>query len=150
MTLLDAPEYNARRARLIRNIVIAVIVAIPIVAFLIWYTWNWPEEHRVDKFFHAVEAKEYSEAFGVWNHDPDWKQHPDQYKAYPFDAFMSDWGPKGEYGVIQSAKIVVSKEYGTGVIIGVSINGAPKSKTLFLVVNSHTKTIGFSPFDLRF
>jgi len=148
MTLLDAPRYDARRARIRRNIIIGVLVAIPFIAFFTWYSWNWPEEYHVNKFFHALEAKDYPRAFGIWNNDPDWQQHPDKYKTYPLKTFMSDWGPSGDYGVIKSAKILVTKEYGSGVVIGVSINNS--SKTLFLWVERKAKTIGFSPVDLRF
>ncbi len=148
MTLLDAPKYDARRARIRRNIIIAIVVAIPFIAFFTWYNWNWPEEHRVSKFFTALEAKDYTQAFGIWNNDPNWQQHPNQYQTYPYKTFMSDWGPSGEYGVIRSAKILVSKEYGSGVVIGVRINANPK--TLFLWVERKAKTLGFSPVDLRF
>jgi hypothetical protein len=150
MTLLDAPDYNPRRGIIIRNTIIAVAIALPIIAIVLWWTWLWPEEHRVDHFFHALEARNYSDAYGIWNHDPDWKQHEGKYSVYPFNDFMRDWGPKGEYGVIHSAKVVVSKDWGTGVIVGVLVNDAPKSKTLFLVVNKSTKTIGFSPVELRY
>lgn len=148
MTLLDAPRYDPRKARIRRNIVIGIIVAIPFIAFFTWYYWNWPEEHKVDRFFHAAEAQNYSGAYGIWNNDPNWQQHPDQYKLYPYKQFLLDWGPSSEYGVITRAKILVSKEYGTGVVIGVRVNGNPK--TLFLWVEKKTKTIGFSPVDLRF
>lgn len=148
MTLLDAPQYDARKARVRRNILIGVIVAIPFIAFFTWYSWNWPEEHRVNRFFHSIEAKDYSRAFGIWNSDPNWQQHPDRYKSYSYQTFMSDWGPSGEYGVITSAKVVVTKQYGTGVVIGVRINDNPK--TLFLWVERKSKSIGFSPVDLRY
>ena len=148
MTLLDAPSYDARRARIRRNILIGILVAIPFLAFFTWYFWNFPEEHRVNTFFHAVEAKDYPMAFGIWNHDPQWQQHPDKYKDYSYTMFLSDWGPKSEYGVITNAKIVVTKQYGTGVVIGVRINENPK--TLFLWVERKAKTLGFSPVDLRF
>jgi hypothetical protein len=148
MVLLDAPEYDARKARIRRNIIVGVIIAIPFVAFFTWYFWNWPEEHRVDQFFHAVEAKDFPKAFGIWNADPNWQQHLDKYKLYPYSQFVSDWGPSGEYGTITHAKILVSKEYGTGVVIGVRVNDNPK--TLFLWVERRTKTIGFSPVELRF
>ncbi len=148
MVLLDAPKYDARKARLRRNIIVGVIVAIPFVAFFTWYLWNWPEEHRVDLFFHAVEAKDYSKAFGIWNGDTHWQEHPDKYKLYPYGQFESDWGPSGEYGTITRAKILVSKQYGTGVVIGVRVNG--NMKTVFLWVERKSKTIGFSPVELRF
>ena len=148
MTLLDAPRYDARKARIRRNIIIGVLIAIPFVAFFTWYWWNWPEEHRVNQFFQAIEAKDYSHAYALWNSDPDWQQHLDRYKLYTFDQFKSDWGPSGDYGVITKAKIVVTKEYGSGVVIGVKVNDNPK--ILFLWVERKTKTIGFSPgIELR-
>ena len=148
MTLLDAPQYDARKARTRRRIAIGVLIAIPFIAFFTWFWWNWPEQHRVNQFFHAIEAKNYSRAFAIWNHDPHWQEHPDKYATYPLKEFMSDWGPSSEYGVITSAKVVVTKEYGTGVVIGVRINHNPK--TLFLWVERRSKTLGFSPVDLRF
>jgi len=149
MTLLDAPLYDARKARIRRNILIGILVAIPFIAFFTWYFWNWPEEHRVNKFFHALEIQDYPLAFGIWNHDPQWQRHPEDYKNYSYQAFLSDWGPNNpDYGVIRNAKIMVTKEYGTGVVIGVQINGNPK--TLFLWVERKSKTIGFSPVDLRY
>ncbi|MGO8720154.1 MAG: hypothetical protein ACLQMO_13195 [Acidobacteriaceae bacterium] len=148
MTLLDAPRYDARKVRIRRNIIIGVLIAIPFVAFFTWYWWNWPEEHRVNQFFHAIEAKNYSQAFALWNSDPDWQQHSDRYTVYPYKQFVSDWGPSGDYGLIAKAKIVVTKEYGSGVVIGVRVNNSPK--TLFLWVERKSKTIGFSPVELRF
>jgi hypothetical protein len=47
MTLLDAPKYDAARARRSRNIVIALFVVVIFGAFGTWWFWNWPEEHRV-------------------------------------------------------------------------------------------------------
>lgn len=148
MTLLDAPRYDAHKARIRRNIIIGIIVAIPFIAFFTWYYWNWPEEHVVNKFFHAIEAKQYQQAYGIWNNDPNWQQHPEKYKLYPLQQFMSDFGPSSEYSVITKAKIVVNLQYGTGVVIGVRVNDDPK--TLFLWVEKKSKTIGFSPVDLRF
>lgn len=164
MTLLDAQPYDARKARLRRNIIIAILVAIPIIAGISWYFWNWPEEHRVNRFFQAVEAKNYVEAFGIWNNDPDWQQHLDRYKTYTYGQFQNDWGPSSDYGVITSHQILVSKQYGSGVVIGVTVNGRPVPHDygagtvsdgpgkipLFLWVERKSKTIGFSPVELRY
>ncbi len=148
MTLLDAKPYDARKARMRRNILIGVLIAIPIIAAFSWYFWNWPEEHRINRFFHAVESKNYVEAFALWNNDPNWQQHLDLYKTYNYGQFETDWGPSSDYGVITSHKIVLSRQYGSGVVIGVSVNG--RKAPLFLWVERKTKTIGFSPVELRF
>ena len=46
MTLLDAPTYNARRARVIRNSIIAGLVAVVVIAAATWWFWNWPAQRR--------------------------------------------------------------------------------------------------------
>lgn len=146
MTLLDAPSYNARRARIIRNSIIGVIIAIVVLAICTWWFWNWPAEHRVNRFFAAVESGNLPKAYGIWNNDPDWKQHPDRYKAYDFAKFQQDWGPSSDYGVIKSHKIVIDKSVGNGVVMGVDINGG--KTPLFLRVDNKSKQIGFSPIEL--
>ncbi len=148
MTLLDAKPYDAAKAKLRRNILIGILISIPFIAALCWQFWNWPEEHRLNRFFHEVEAKNFVEAYALWNNDPDWQHHLDRYKTYPYGQFVDDWGASSDYGVITSEKIVVSHQYGTGVILGVDING--RKTPLFLWVERKTKTIGFSPVELRY
>jgi hypothetical protein len=148
MTLLDAKPYDARKARIRRNILIGILVAIPIVAALTWYLWDWPEEHRVNRFFHAIEVKDYAQGFALWNNDPHWQQHLDRYKTYPYGQFYQDWGPASDYGTITSHQVVVSKQYGSGVVVGVLINGG--KTPLFLWVERSAKTIGFSPVELNY
>jgi hypothetical protein len=149
MTLLDAPQYNAARARMIQRIVLSLLIAVVVLSVLAWVYWDWPEEHRVNRFFSAVEAKDMVKAFAIWNNDEQWQQHPDRYKDYDFTRFQQDWGPMGsgnDYGVINSHKILMSKTVGNGVVIGVEINGG--KKPVFLRVDHPRKTIGFSPVEL--
>ena len=148
MTLLDAQPYDAAKAKRRRKIIIGVLISIPFIAALTWQFWNWPEEHRLHRFFHAVETKNYTEAYALWTADPDWQHHLDRYKTYPYGQFENDWGPASDYGVITSEKIVVSHQYGSGVIIGVEING--RKTPLFLWVERSSKSVGFSPVELRY
>ena len=146
MTLLDAPNYNARRARLYRNLGIAAAVLVVALAICAWFFWNWPQEHRVNRLFAALEAKDFNQAYGIWNNDQNWQQHPDQYKLYDFNRFQQDWGPTSDYGVIRDHKILMAKTVGNGVVIGLTINGG--KSPIFLRVDHATKQIGFSPFEL--
>ncbi len=146
MTLLDAPSYNAGRARLIRNIVIAGIVVIVLGAFGTWWFWDWPEEHRINTFLSTVESGDLRMAFTMWNNDPQWQQHPEKYIGYGFDAFQKDWGTGSDYGKIRSHKITITKTVGNGVVMGVDINGG--KTPIFLRVDHKTKQIGFSPVEL--
>ena len=91
--------------------------------------------------------KELNKAYGLWNHDPDWQQHPQQYQPYDFTAFQKDWGPQNEdYGQMHSHQLFIAHRVGNGVVIGLYINGV--KKPLFLRVDNKAKTIGFSPVEL--
>lgn len=154
MTLLDAPAFNAHRARTLRNLGIAagILVLLAIVGATLyamdipWALWNWPADHRVNTFLDTVQSGNMAKAYGVWNHDADWQQHADQYKNYDFTQFQKDWGPASDYGVIKNHQIVVAKRVGNGVVMGVDINGG--KTPIFLRVDDKTKEIGFSPVEL--
>jgi hypothetical protein len=146
MTLLDAPAYDAKKARLIRNIVITVLVVVAVGGIATFFLWNWPAEHRVNNFLSTIESGDLKKAFGEWNNDPSWEQHPSQYKDYDFTQFQKDWGSSSDYGVIRSHNIIVAKTVGNGVVMGVDINGG--KTPIFLRVDHKTKTIGFSPVEL--
>jgi len=152
MTLLDAKEYDPKPARR-RWQMLGAAVVILIVALILWRIYRfWPEEHAVQKFFQAVEAKNFERAYGLWNADPDWQRHPDQYKDYTYNQFVLDWGPQGEYGPITSHTVDCSLEevskksglgHGTGVIVVVIINQRRDPTSLW--VEKKTKSITTSP-----
>ena len=146
MTLMDAPKYDAVRERRHKHIVIAVFVLAVLSALGIWWFWNWPEEHRVNAFLATVESGDLAKAYGLWNQDPAWQQHPERYKAYGLDRFQQDWGSGSPYGQIRSHKLVLSKTWGNGVIEGVDLNGG--KTPVFLWVDRKTKAISFSPVEL--
>ena len=146
MTLLDAPRYDPRRANIIRNSIIATLCAIALGAVLSYIFWDLPEQHRVNHFFSLVEKGDLQSAYGYWNNDPVWRQHSDRYSGYPFADFEKDWGASGDYGVIHSHKIEITKTVGNGVVMGVDVNGG--KTPMFLRVDHKTKEIGFSPVEL--
>ncbi len=146
MTLLDAPRYDARRARLIRNSVLITLGVILLGAVLTFLLWDWPEQHRVNHFFSLVEKGTLPEAYAYWNNDPEWQQHADRYSSYTLDDFKRDWGASSDYGVIRSHKIEITKTVGNGVVMGVDVNGG--KTPLFLRVDRKSKELGFSPVEL--
>ncbi len=147
MTLLDAPQYNVKRAKLVRNLGIAAVVIVLAGGFCTFWFWNWPAEHRISKFMATLEAGDLNQAYAQWNRDPDWQQHPQQYKNYDFDQFQKDWGPMSDYGKIRSHKILMAKSVGNGTVVGLVINADP-AHPLFLRVDNKSKQIGFSPVEL--
>jgi hypothetical protein len=147
MTLLDAPAFNAALARKRRNVIIGLLIALAIIGILVWQFWNLPAEHRVSRFFDALEQQQFERAYGIWNNDPDWQQHADKYKssAYPYNKFLDDWGLNGEYGKITSYKILyATSSLGNSTLMAISVNGR-KSLTTLGVTHG---TIGFTPFSL--
>ena len=154
MTLLDAPAFNERKARLIHRlwitgVVLAVLLGIGTWLWFLqipWQLWHWPSDHKVNNFLDTVQAGHLKKAYGIWNNDPNWEQHPNRYQPYTFASFQKDWGPGSDYGVIKSHKIIVSHHVGNGVVVGVDINGG--QTPIFLRVDDATGTLGFSPIEL--
>jgi len=162
MTLMDAPVFDEVGYRRNRSILISgagLFVVLFIGGWLISgmpvdFPWNWWTHFRgrmtINHFLTAVEQNDLQKAFGIWNHDPDWQKHPQQYAGYPFARFQQDWSPnssENEYGVIKSHKIVAARISGNVLLLGVQINGL-KSKNLFLNYDPKTHVLGFSPVEL--
>ena len=140
MTLLNAPEYDSRRDTRIRNLWIAagILVLLAIVigvgGFVLGHGWffsNLPAEHKVNTFFEALEAKDYSKAYGIWWNDPEWKQHPQKYD-YTLQRFTEDWTSASPVnGPILSHHVDISRTdgsgmFGSGIIVAVRVNGDHK------------------------
>ena len=146
-TLFNAREYDPRKDRRRRCIVWTVIAALIILGGVAYIFRFWPEERRVDQFFTAIEHNDYKKAYGLWQSDPAWEQHPAKYKSYPFGEFCRDWGPSGEWGIIHSHHVdgaATPKGGSTGVVVLVTINERVEPARLW--VEKKDKTLTFSPF----
>ncbi len=75
MTLLNAPNYDPGREKRKTGLIfggiglVAAIVVIAVLGYLMghgWFYTNLPAEHKVDKFFQALEAKDYDKAYAIW------------------------------------------------------------------------------------
>jgi hypothetical protein len=163
MTLLDAPVFDEVRDRR-RRVIFWSAGGLLLVLFVGWWLvagrpvdwpWNWNNylfgRAAVNEFLTAVEKNDLPKAYGIWTHDKNWQQHPEQHSAYPFSRFQGDWSstsPDNEYGVIQSHKIALAGRYGNGLLVAVLINGR-KSKALNLAYDPKTHTMSFSPPDVE-
>jgi hypothetical protein len=159
MTLLDAPKFDEMRYRRNRVILLSA-AAVVFVAVITWWLvagrpvdwpWNWNAHLfgriTINHFLDAVEQNDLEKAYGIWEHDPNWKQHPNQYSGYPFSRFQQDWSrtsPDNEYGVIQSHKIAAARVYGNVLLAAVLINGR-KSGALNLTYDPKSHTLNFAP-----
>jgi hypothetical protein len=159
MTLLDAPTFDAARARRNALILRASIAALAVLLVVWWlvagrpvdWPWNWNNylfgRAKVNKFLSAVEANDLTAAYGIWMDDKNWQQHPQQYTTYPFTRFQDDWSstsPDNEYGAIKSHQVVLAGRYGNGILVAALINGR-KTDALDLEYDPHHGTLSFAP-----
>jgi hypothetical protein len=148
MTLFDAPGLNENRSFRRWKLLISIFVLCGLVGVAVFLYWNVSAEHRVDRFFSAVEANDFPAAFGIWNNDPDWQVHAQRYAGYSYGRFTLDWGAAGEYGRITSHKILHStSSYGNNTLLAVEINGR-ESVPLVVAVARSTHSMSFPPFNL--
>jgi len=164
MTLLDAPVFDEARDR--RNTTIlwsaAGILLVLFVGFWLvagrpvdWPTqWNNHLRGRiaVNAFFNAIEKNDLPAAYGVWTHDKNWQQHPQQHGSYSFDRFQQDWSstsPENDYGVIHSHRIAAARMIGNMLQTGTFVNDR-KSKAINLDYDPRDHTLSFSPEDMQF
>ena len=140
MTLLNAPEYDAKGENRKRNLLIGagILIALLVLTCLGgyvmghgWFFSNLGAEHRVNQFFTALEAKDYPKAYGIYFNDPDWQQHPQRYD-YTLQRFTEDWTTESPLkGPITSHQVDISKTdgsgaFGTGIIVASHVNGDHK------------------------
>jgi hypothetical protein len=140
MDLMNAPVFDERKERNKKNLLIGSLVLVVALILLTiggylaghgWLFLNLPTEHRVNNFFNALEAKDYPKAFGIYNNDPNWQQHPDKYKDYPLERFTEDWTTESPVKApITRHHVDLSRTDGegksSGTIVAVSVNGGHK------------------------
>jgi hypothetical protein len=149
MSLLNAPEYDEKRARRRVAAVWGAIAAVLVVAALLFWFRNWTYEHTVDQFFTAIEHNDMERAFALYTADPDWKAHPQQYKGYPYGQFVLDWGASGDWGIIRSHHVDCAARIGTGVIVATTINDRPERSYIWVEKKDKTLTVAPSQFQLQ-
>lgn len=162
MTLLDAPKFDAVRVHRRNQIITGSLLGVLILVVFLWfftgrpfdYPWTWwtywAGERDVNQLLVAVESNDMVRAYGIWNNDFDWRNHPDKFH-YTFDRFKQDFGPDSnanDYGTIKSHTIVARKLTGSALIVAAMINGR-KSHPLFLAYDRNDHTLNFSAFELN-
>ena len=153
MSLLDAPVYNERKERLVKTTFIgslttlAVLIVLTLAGYVMGHGWlftNLGAEHKVNHFFVALEARDYPRAFGIWNNDTNWAQHPDKYASYPLSRFTEDWTTESPVGApatshhVDISRTDGSGTFGTGTIVAVTVNG---HKRIFMWVQRSDGTL---------
>lgn len=149
MTLMDAKQYDPTPDRRRRKIILVAIVVVLILGWMVYHFRRYPERHVVNKFFAAVKAQKYEDAYAIWFNDPAWQQHPSKYSRYGFNDFYRDWGPGGEWGLVKDFSIdcSVSPGGGSGVIVQVTVNHRAEHAYVWVEKSDHT--LSFSPNEVE-
>ena len=156
MTLLNAPAYDARRAQLTERLLIGAgvlvlaLLLLTLAGFVTGHGWlfsNMPIEHRVNKFFTAIENKDFATAYGLYQNDSHWQDHPAKYSGYSLQRFTEDWTTYSPVGPIHSHHVDKSVSdgsgtFGTTLLVATTING-DKTKRLFLAVQRSDGTFTY-------
>ena len=153
MALMDAKEYDPRPAqRRWRLLATVVLISAAVVVYLYLTRYN-AEKNVIDHFFQALEKKDFETAYGLYQGDPDWKQHPQKHSTYTLSQFTLDWGPSGEYGPITSHRIDCALEppkkdfvSPSGVVVVVTINNRAEPRSMW--VEKKARTITDSPIKV--
>ena len=87
MALMDAKEYDPRPAERRRKMIATVVVAAIAVSVYLYITRYDSEKKVINKFFQAIEQKDFDKAYGIYEGDLDWKQHPEKFTNYSVNQF---------------------------------------------------------------
>lgn len=141
MTLLNAPAYDEHHAKVVRLawigavLFVVLLLVLAFAGFVTGHGWlysNLPVEHRINRFFTALENKDYDTAYAIYQNDKDWKQHPDKYKSYPEERFIEDWTTYSPIGKpitthhVDKSVTDGSGVFGTTVIVGTTVDGGKR------------------------
>lgn len=150
MALLDAKEYDPRPAQRRKRLIATVVLVAVAVAVYLYLTRHSTQIKVINNFFHALEQKNYDVAYGLYQGDPNWKQHPEKYPSYTLNQFILDWGPQGEYGAITSHHVDCALTppkrnfvAPSGAVVVVTINNRAEPRSMW--VENNTKSISDSP-----
>ena len=151
--MLDAKEFDAEKESRKRKRLIMGVTVVVIILLLGWWFRFWREEHIVGKFFDALQKQDFQTAYGIWQHDAQWNQHPDSKSVhdYPFKDFYRDWGPGGEWGTIKTVKVNGASTCpgpSSGVLVDVIVNDRSQHAQVWVEKSNHT--LSYPPCELVF
>jgi hypothetical protein len=134
-------ERDQRRAKVIRWLVIGVLILV-VGGTLGYFAFrDYPQERRARMFLDRLKAKDYRGAYSLWG-CTDQTPCP----QYPFEEFLKDWGPQGNYAAVDQARITGKKSCDEGVIEFVSVPNQPQ---VLLWVDRNAESLSFAPWTLK-
>jgi len=129
---------DARRGKLIKQIVIGTISAAALGLLLFLFFRNFSERRVANRFLDSVKARDYQAAYATWGCTPS-----TPCRDYNYQKFMEDWGPTGVYAKISEGRYSIEDACGGGVVFTLEMPGV---EPLGIYVNRTDKSISYAPW----
>jgi len=129
---------DARRARVIRWIVISVAVVSVVAIVLFFYLRTWPAKRQVSRLLDDLKRGDYRAAYADWGCA---RGCPD----YKFEQFLEDWGSRSNFKDAAAAQIRKTRFCDTGVIVTLAPASGPDVSLWYQRADG---TLGFSPWPV--
>ncbi|MGE5570493.1 MAG: hypothetical protein ACM3S5_15760 [Rhodospirillales bacterium] len=130
---------DARRARVFRAISISVLAIVLGSIILYFVLRTWPAKRQVGAFLEDLRRGDYQAAYRDWGCA---KGCAD----YPYEKFLEDWGPKGEFAEPGRAAIKRARYCKSGDVI-VTVT-SPKGEEIPLFYQRSNGALGFAPWPV--
>ena len=141
MSYLDTYEVRyARREKIFKRVALAIFLLLVVGIAAYFQFRNYPEEQQVKAFLARLRAGDYKGAYALWG-----CTDATPCKAYAFDKFMEDWGPKSPQAKISEVHIANTKSCETGIIQFLRF---PDQHEVQLWVERSDRSIGFAPWPI--
>lgn len=143
MGLLDS-DAEEPQSKVLRWTVTGLLLVV-LSGLTAWYFLRYQtEKNTARRFLEALSAGDTKKAYELWKPGP----------GYPYELFLEDWGPTGEYGPVRSFRIVDADrpKNASGVVIAVEVSpqspfdgSAPGVKEVRIWVERKDQSLGFPP-----
>ena len=91
---------DARREKIFKRIIIVAVITAITVGLFYWKFKDFREERQIKAFIGLVENSDYRAAYALWG-----CTESQPCTEYPYEKFLRDWGPDGEFGNISRANL---------------------------------------------
>jgi len=86
-------EQEARRARLVKRVALAVLLVLVAAVAAYFGLRNYREKRRLEAFLDLLRRGDYQTAYTFWGCSTE-----SPCRDYSYQKFLEDWGPQGVYG----------------------------------------------------
>ncbi len=130
---------DARRAKVIRWLVISALAVVFGSIALYFVLRTWPARRQVNAFLDDLRRRDYQSAYRDWGCGGGCTD-------YPYAKFLEDWGPQSAFADAGAVAIKRSRYCKSGGVI-VTIN-SPKGDEVPLMYLRGDGSLGFSPWPI--